>query len=90
MLIRVAMSTTIPAQALAASASTQHNAAPGFKVLSASRNARTGILTTRSGDILTPGMLMYTRRGGPLALTADMVEKLDPLVQGVQVDIMQL
>jgi hypothetical protein len=52
--------------------------------------ARAGTLLTRQGAIRTPTALLYTRRGGCLYLTPDMMEKLRPQAQGVQINAMQL
>lgn len=50
--------------------------------------ARTGQVATGHGPLATPGALVYTRRGGPLNLTPDMLIKHQPA--GVQVDVLQL
>lgn len=52
--------------------------------------ARAGTLLTRHGVIRTPTALIYTRRGGSMYLTPDMLEKLKPEAQGVQINAMQL
>ncbi len=50
--------------------------------------ARTGVLSTPHGVIDTPAWLVYTRRGGALNLTPDMLESLQP--QGIQLDVLHL
>jgi queuine/archaeosine tRNA-ribosyltransferase len=52
--------------------------------------ARAGTLLTRQGVLRTPTALVYTRRGGSMFLTPDMLEKLRPQAQGVQINAMQL
>lgn len=53
--------------------------------------ARTGSLVTpRGAAIATPGLLLYTHRGGAYNLTPDLLETLRPGLQGVQLDVLQL
>jgi queuine/archaeosine tRNA-ribosyltransferase len=52
--------------------------------------ARAGTLLTRQGALRTPTAFLYTRRGGCMYLTPDMMEKLRPQAQGVQINAMQL
>lgn len=52
--------------------------------------ARAGTLITRQGAIRTPTALLYTRRGGCMYLTPDMLDKLRPQAQAVQINAMQL
>lgn len=52
--------------------------------------ARAGTLLTARGALRTPTALVYTRRGGSMHLTPDMLEKLRPAAQGVQINAMQL
>ena len=52
--------------------------------------ARAGTLITGRGAIRTPTALLYTRRGGSLNLTPDMLDKLRPAAQGVQINALQL
>lgn len=61
-----------------------------FTVNSSSDGARAGVLATPSGSIATPALLVYTHRGGVLNLTPDLLEKLGPEVQGLQIDALQL
>lgn len=60
-----------------------------FTVSSTEGQARCGALSTAGGTIDTPGLLLYTHRGSPLNLTPDLLEKLKPDVQGVQLDVLQ-
>ena len=53
--------------------------------------ARAGVLLTRHGGIATPAALLFTRRGGALHLTPDMLERLRPHgAQALQINAMQL
>jgi queuine/archaeosine tRNA-ribosyltransferase len=52
--------------------------------------ARCGVLKTRGGAIDTPALLVYSHRGSPLNLTPDLLERLKPDVQAVQLDVLQL
>lgn len=52
--------------------------------------ARVGMLITRHTNMATPAPLLYTRRGGCMYLTPDMLEKLRPQAQMVQIDVLQL
>lgn len=61
-----------------------------FSVQAESACARAGSLITRQGVIRTPTALLYTRRGGCMYLTPDMMEKLRPQAQGIQINAMQL
>ncbi|KAI8476810.1 MAG: tRNA-guanine(15) transglycosylase-like protein [Monoraphidium minutum] len=60
-----------------------------FSLHAESACARAGTLITRRGPISTPTALLYTRRGGCLYLTPDMMEKLRPQAQGLQINAMQ-
>ena len=54
-------------------------------------DARAGCLATPSGrSIDTPGLLIYTRRGGPVNMTPDLLYELIPQAQGVQLDVLHL
>ena len=61
-----------------------------FSIQAESAGARAATLITRQGPIRTPTALLYTRRGGCMYLTPDMMDKLRPAAQGVQIDAMQL
>ena len=61
-----------------------------FSVTSTEGEARCGVLNTRSGAINTPALLVYTRRGGAVNLTVDLLEKLKPDLQVLQLDVLQL
>lgn len=53
--------------------------------------ARAGAFATPSGrSINTPGLLLYTRRGGPVNLTPDLLEELRPQAQALQLDVLHL
>lgn len=62
---------------------------PTFNVRAKDGHARVGQLVTKHGSIPTPTALIYTRRGGPMGLTPDLLEKLQPTF-GVQIDVLQL
>lgn len=61
-----------------------------FSLQAESAAARAGTLITRRGAISTPTALLYTRRGGCMYLTPDMMDKLRPQAQGIQINAMQL
>lgn len=61
-----------------------------FSLQAESAAARAGTLITRRGAISTPTALIYTRRGGCMYLTPDMMDKLRPQAQGIQINAMQL
>ena len=61
-----------------------------FDVLDKDGSARTGTLLFSNGQIQTPALLLYTRRGSPLHLTPDMVQQLGNLGQNTLVDITKL
>lgn len=52
--------------------------------------ARAGTLITARGAIRTPAALLYLRRGASLNLTPDMLDKLRPAAEGVQISAVQL
>jgi queuine/archaeosine tRNA-ribosyltransferase len=52
--------------------------------------ARCGNLITRHAAVATPTAMLYTRRGGSMYLTPDMLAKLRPEAQLLQVNVMQL
>jgi tRNA-guanine family transglycosylase len=51
--------------------------------------ARLGKLVTKHGTISTPGSLIYTRRGNSLFLTPDMLQRLKPQAEAVQITAIQ-
>lgn len=61
-----------------------------FTITASEGDARCGTLETPHAAITTPAMLLATRRGGHLTLTPDLLDKLRPLAQAVQVDVLQL
>jgi queuine/archaeosine tRNA-ribosyltransferase len=62
-----------------------------FEITSRDGDARTGTLTLPRGVAIdTPAMLVYTRRGGALNLTPDLLEQLRPEAQALQLDVMHL
>jgi hypothetical protein len=61
-----------------------------FSVHSTEGEARCGVLNTPNGAVNTPAMLVYTHRGGAVNLTVDLVEKLKPQLQALQLDVLQL
>lgn len=77
-------------RALISGAMSASSGSPGFAVKAKDGRARSGLLTTKTGVINTPAVLLYTRRGGPLSLTPDMLRTLDPPLSAVQLNVMQL
>lgn len=62
-----------------------------FAVSHRDGDARSGELSTPSGTIATPGLLVYTHRGGSMNLTPDLLEPLRAAgLQGLQLDVLQL
>jgi hypothetical protein len=61
-----------------------------FTVTAQDGLARCGSLFTRQNAVATPAPLLYTRRGGCPFLTPDMLEKLRPQAQILQVNVTQL
>lgn len=61
-----------------------------FNVTATDGLARCGTLITRHASMPTPAPLVYTRRGGCMYLTPDMMEKLRPEAQMLQINAMQL
>lgn len=61
-----------------------------FSVHATEGEARCGVLTTPCGPIDTPALLVYTHRGGAVNLTVDLLEKLKPGLQALQLDVLQL
>lgn len=76
-------------RALISGAMSASSGSPGFAVKAKDGRARSGLLTTKTGVINTPAVLLYTRRGGPLSLTPDMLRTLDPPLSAVQLNVMQ-
>ncbi|KAL6749680.1 tRNA-guanine(15) transglycosylase-like protein [Haematococcus lacustris] len=60
-----------------------------FSIGSTDGAARTGSLSTAHGQISTPASLVYTRRGGCMSLTPDIISRLQPAPQGMQVSVLQ-
>lgn len=62
-----------------------------YKVQSTDGEARSGTLALPSGrEIATPAMLVYTRRGGALHLTPDLLSNLKPDAQALQMNVFNL
>lgn len=61
-----------------------------FKATATDGLARCGLLIGKHATIHTPTPMIYTRRGGCLYLTPDMIDKLRPEAQLIQVNTMQL
>lgn len=62
-----------------------------FSIHHVDGDARTGVLRLDADrEISTPGVLVYTRRGGALNLTPDLLQTLKPDLQAVQLQVMQL
>lgn len=62
-----------------------------FAVKHSDADARCGELSTPHGAIATPGLLVYTHRGGSMNLTPDLLEPLRAAgLQGLQLDALQL
>lgn len=59
-----------------------------FRVEKLLGTARIGQLSSSHGIIDTPGFLVYTRRGGAVNLTPDLLVKLDS--GGYQLDVLHL
>ncbi len=86
------MTALLPLTAAAESVCGCHTAAMAgvFKATAQDGLARCGVLAMRSGSVMTPTPMLYTRRGGALYLTPDMLEKLRPGAQLVQANALQL
>ena len=63
---------------------------PTFSVLSTSGQARTGLLKHAQGELQTPALLLYTRRGSPLYLTPDVLQQLGSEGHSFALDATQL
>jgi hypothetical protein len=62
-----------------------------FQITSSDGEARSGTLVLPHGrEITTPGMLLYTRRGGSLHLTPDLLDTLRPNAQALQLSVFSL
>jgi hypothetical protein len=63
-----------------------------FKVTSSDGLARCGglVLSKTAAPISTPAPMLYTRRGSSIFLTPDMLQKLQPESQLVQINALQL
>mmetsp|Transcript_30163 Transcript_30163/g.85171 ORF Transcript_30163/g.85171 Transcript_30163/m.85171 type:complete len:393 (+) Transcript_30163:100-1278(+) len=62
---------------------------PVFRVDGKDGAARAGRWATADGEVATPNLLLYTRRGGLLTLTTELRDSLRPLAQGCQICTMQ-
>ena len=71
---------------------TVHMPNTNFRVEASEGAARIGHWKTHDGgcDVETPGLLLYTKRGGMLNLTPDLRDSLKPLAQGCHLSIVQL
>ena len=63
---------------------------PTFSVLSSCGQARTGLLKHAHGELQTPALLLYTRRGSPLYLTPDVLQQLGSEGHSFALDATQL
>ncbi len=79
-----------PLTSMLAHMATNAHVSTAFLITAKDGKARCGTLTTRHGPIQTPAVLLYTRRGGPLSLTPDMIAKLEPQPHAAMVCTMQL
>lgn len=61
-----------------------------FDIIDRDGSARTGVIRHVHGQLQTPALLLYTRRGSPLHLTPDMVQHLGPTGQNTLVDVTKL
>ncbi len=62
-----------------------------YKITSSDGEARSGTLVLSNGrELTTPSMLLYTRRGGSLHLTPDLLETLRPDAQALQLNVFSL
>jgi len=61
-----------------------------FTVASEEGAARTGRINTKHGEIQTPCLLILSRRGGLLNLTVDLLDSLQPDIQALHIDVLQL
>lgn len=61
-----------------------------FKATAQDGLARCGLLLSSKTPISTPSPMLYTRRGTSMFLTPDMLEKLRPEAQMVQINALQL
>ena len=70
---------------------TVHMPNANFRVEATDGSARIGHWKAEgSCDVETPGLLLYTKRGGMLTLTPDLRDSLKPLMQGCHLSIVQL
>ncbi len=62
-----------------------------YSITSSDGEARSGTLVLPNGrEITTPAMLLYTRKGGSLRLTPDLLETLQPDAQALQLNVFNL
>lgn len=57
-----------------------------FEVRHTDQSARAGIIKHVNGQLETPALLIFTRRGSPLFLTPDMIKHLGPEGQNYILD----
>ena len=62
------------------------SASLSFEVQHPDQQARTGVLRHARGQLETPALLLFTKRGSPLILTPDMVDHLGPEGQNYIMD----
>lgn len=61
-----------------------------FKATAQDGLARCGVVISKGAAISTPAPMLYTRRGSSMYLTPDMLEKLRPEAQLLQINALQL
>ena len=62
-----------------------------YHISSTDGEARAGTFVLPNGrEISTPAMLLYTRRGGSLHLTPDLLDTLRPDAQALQLNVFSL
>jgi queuine/archaeosine tRNA-ribosyltransferase len=61
-----------------------------FKATAQDGLARCGVVISKQTPISTPAPMLYTRRGSSMFLTPDLLEKLRPEAQLVQINALQL
>ena len=61
-----------------------------FELSDQEGSARNGVLRYRRGQLKTPALLLYSRRGSPLHLTPDMLQQLGEAGQNMTLDVTKL
>ena len=61
-----------------------------FEIAKRDGAARAGVLKHSRGQLQTPALLLYTKRGSPMYLTPDMIHQLGPGGQSYIVDVTKL